>query len=128
LDGLSRERSDVILHPNIELTGGDDWQLDATLLDPEGEPIDLSTATVVWTLTNDQGWVVLGESDFTIRLGDEIGQAVVEISAEVTSQIATGLYQDFWRVTANEVTQTLLYGSLVVRADPFQALGEKRVA
>jgi hypothetical protein len=32
----------MILHPNISVTGGDDWALNATLLTPDLEPIDLS--------------------------------------------------------------------------------------
>jgi hypothetical protein len=111
-------------HRRLELVAGDDWQLDATMLDPLGNPIDLSTATVQWTLLDSFGYRAVAPSDYTISLGADPGSATVKVAASHSTHIRGGGYTDFWRVTSNNVTQTLLDGVISVYGDPFTALPE----
>jgi len=111
----------MIVHAMVPLVGGDDWQLNATMLDPDGNPLDISAATVKWTIVNKAGQPVLGPGDFTINLGAETGTCSVSIPSTTTTRLS-GQYTDHWRVVLNGITQTLLCGPISVAADPFAAL------
>ncbi len=114
----------MIRHPRVELVAGDDWQFDAMMLDPSGAPIDLSSATILWTMLDASGYRAVQPGDYEIELGSDPGSCIVKLAASRTTSMQGGEYTDYWRVTANNVTQTLLAGTLGVLADPFKALAE----
>lgn len=114
----------MIRHPRVELVAGDDWQFTATMLDPSGNPIDLSSATILWMMLDASGYRAVQSSDYTIELGSDPGVCIVKIAASHSTTMQGGEYTDYWRVTANNVTQTLLAGILGVLADPFTAAAE----
>jgi hypothetical protein len=106
-------------HERLELFAGDDWQIDATMIDPNGNPMDLTGAVLMWTLLNDQGFRVVDVGDFAITLGTEPGTVTVKITAEASALIAPGSHTDWWRVTPSDgITQTLLTGDIGVHSDP----------
>jgi hypothetical protein len=109
------------IHKRVELVAGDDWQLNATMLDTGGNPIDLTTATILWALIGSNGSMAVQPGDFVISLGSDPGECVVKIDAAHSTAIPGGAYTDYWRVTASGITQTLLEGSIGVHSDPMAA-------
>jgi hypothetical protein len=108
----------MIRHHRLELVAGDDWQLDATMLDPSGEPIDLTDAILEWTLLNSKGFRVVNPGDYNITIGSEPGTVTVKITAASSALIAPGAHTDWWRVTVDGIAQTLLSGDIGVHSDP----------
>jgi hypothetical protein len=108
-------------HPPLSLFAGDDWSIDATFLDAAGAPIDLTGATVLWTLLNIEGQAALTSSQFSITLGGATGQATVKVASASSTVLAGGTYNDAWRLVIGSVTTTALYGSFIIHADPFAA-------
>jgi hypothetical protein len=102
-------------------TAGDDWQINATLLDETGTPFDLSDAPeILWALVNASGARVLDEADVIITVTDAVaGQCEIEIPASVTSPLPGGRYSDVIRIVIGGVTSTLSYGDICVTADPW---------
>jgi hypothetical protein len=111
----------MIRHQRLELVGGDDWVFNEVLVDANGNPIDLTGATVQWTLLDSFGFRALMPTDFTITLGTPIGSATVKVAATRSTKVVGGGYADYWRVTTGGVTQTTLTGAMSVLSDPFAA-------
>src|SRR5262249_12184038 len=55
-------------HDPTELMAATDWEIDGTLLDVDGQPLDLSNATLQWSLIGPQGTPVLQKGDATIAV------------------------------------------------------------
>ena len=108
-------------HPPLSLFAGDDWSIVATFLDATGAPIDLTGATVLWTLLNIEGQAVLTSSQFSVTIGGATGQCTLTVPAASSTKLAGGTYSDAWRLVIGGVATTALYGSFVVHADPFAA-------
>ena len=111
-------------HKRLELVAGDDWQLDAVMLDPTGKPLDLTNAVTQWTLLDAAGYKAVAPGDFTIQPGTDPGSVTVKIAASHSTRLPGGNYSDYWRVTSNNITQTLLRGIIGVMSDPFVAPAE----
>jgi hypothetical protein len=103
----------------LELVAGDDWQLDAILLDASGNPLDLTAATLEWTLIDSYGWTAPATP--TIALGAAPGECTVKIAAAESTAIKGGGYMAYWRVTIGGLVQTPLAWPLGIHADPFAA-------
>jgi hypothetical protein len=103
----------------LELVAGDDWQLDAVLLDASNNPLDLTSATLSWTLIDSYGWSA--PAVHTIALGAAPGECTVKVAAANSSPIKGGGYMAYWRVTIAGITQTPLAWPLGIHADPFTA-------
>src|SRR5262249_47629967 len=58
----------LVYHPDTELMAATDWGIDGTLLDADGNPFDLSNATLSWTLIGPAGTPVLQSGDATITV------------------------------------------------------------
>jgi hypothetical protein len=108
-------------HFDIYWTAGDDWQIDATLLDETGAPFDLSgTPDIKWALVDAAGSRALDETDATITVTDmAAGICRIEIPATATSPLVGGNYNDVIRIVIDGVTSTLSYGHIHVTADPW---------
>ena len=64
-------------HEDYYWTAGDDWQINATLLDYAGAPFDLSgTPDIRWALITEAGETVLTEADIDIVVMDARGRAM----------------------------------------------------
>ena len=103
---------------------GDDWQINATLLDANGAPFDLTSEAVVikWNLYSEAGVSVLDEGDASIVATDpEAGICAIHVPAVKTSPLAEGRYTDMIRIVSTGMTSTLNYGGVWVTVDPWQA-------
>ena len=107
-------------HLPVTLVAGDTWQFDAMLLDPSGNPLDLTNATVEWTMLDvETQQPVIPKTDVEIVVNGP-GAVTVTIQPTATTSVGGGQYGDWWRVTlVDGITQTLLHGGYDVIADPF---------
>jgi hypothetical protein len=112
-------------HQQYYWIGGDDWQINATLLDRLGVPFDLGgTTEIKFALINEAGVRVLDEADCDIVVIDAAaGQCAIHIPAVATTTIATGRYTDMIGVKSDGMMSTLAYGLYWVTADPWAAVG-----
>ena len=106
---------------------GDDWQINATLLDANGNPYDLTgvgDASVVlkWALMTSSFKRALDEDDVLITVVEpEAGRCSITIPASATAPLVAGRYTDYIRIVSGGVTSTLSYGLIYVAADPWMA-------
>jgi len=108
-------------HPQQYWFAGDDWQIDATLLDANGNPYDLSVATIKWIMLNSSQQWVLNENDANISVTDAIaGKCSIMITAGKTAPLFGDTYTDFIRIISGGITSTLSYGLLYVTSDPWR--------
>jgi hypothetical protein len=112
----------VTEHQLISLVGGDDWQINATFLDVDDTPLDLTNAVINWTLLDALGNTVLSPGQFSIVLGAGPGECTLTVPRTSTTTIAGGAHADYWRLTMGGVTNTLLSGAISVRSDPWGAV------
>ena len=108
-------------HQPLSLFAGDDWSIGVTFLDASGAPIDLTGATVLWTLLNIEGQAALTSSQFSVTVGGTTGQCTLDVPAASSTTLAGGTYNDAWRLVIGGGATTALYGSFIVHADPFAA-------
>ena len=110
-------------HLGVSWYAGDDWQINATLLDENGNPFDLGSAQVKWCLVNAGYQQVLDESDVAIDVVDEdTGQCAIKVPAAKTSPLPGGQYTDVIRIVVGGITSTLSVGTIFVIADPWAAV------
>jgi hypothetical protein len=108
--------------PRLELVAGDDWQLDAILLDASSNPLDLTAATLEWTLIDCSGWSV--SIAHTVTVDAAPGACTVKVAASDSTAVKGGGYMAYWRVVSGGITQTPLAWPLGIHADPFTAQPE----
>ena len=106
-------------HAPLSLFAGDDWSIGVTFLDATGAPINLTGATVKWTILNIDGQAALTASQFSITVGGATGQCTLAVPATSSTTLAGGTYNDTWRLVIGGIATTPLYGSFIVHADPF---------
>ena len=103
-------------------TAGDDWQIDATLLDANGNPFDLNSTIIKWALMDASFRRALDETDVNIAIRDAAeGQCSIMVPAEKTSPLLGARYSDYIRVISGGITSTLSNGLIYVAADPWFA-------
>jgi hypothetical protein len=113
-------------HPAMDWFAGDDWEINATLLDEHGNPYDLSQPhEIKWALANSNQTVVLAETDVVVSIVDPptLGQCVISVPAAKTATLAGGHYNDAIRLVVGGVTSTLSTGPIYVTADPWLVQG-----
>ena len=109
-------------HDGLEWFAGDDWQINATLVDENEVPYDLGSATVLWALLNSSGQRVLDEDDVQITVTDApAGKCSIRITALKTSPLTGGNYTDYIRIIISGIVSTLSTGTIQVFADPWIA-------
>jgi hypothetical protein len=113
----------MTVHSDQYWTAGDDWLINATLIDENGEPYDLSgTPVIKWALVNANGVTALDQDDATIFIVDALGgRCSIQVAAAKTSPLPGGNYLDSIRLVFNGTTSTLSYGNIFVAADPWAA-------
>jgi hypothetical protein len=108
-------------HPPLTVAAGDDWEIDATLLDEEGFPYDLtaSASTIKWRLLDKFSRPVIGD-EAVITITDELaGKIQIHVPAAVTSEVRSGRFTDAIRLQMGGATGTLSMGWVTVVADPW---------
>lgn len=101
-------------HEDYYWTAGDDWQINAQLVDHDGVPFDLSIGSPVikWSLISAAGNLVLTEADCEIVIADAVnGLVAIRILAAKTSPLETGRYTDQIRIVYGGMTSTLSHGA-----------------
>ena len=109
-------------HDDIEVMTGDTFTIPGTLQDVDGNALDLSDATVLWTLIDPDGVPALTGDDATISISDQgtnKGQLLITVPASTTTRLLPGIYTDALRVELDEARTTMWLGSVYVDQDPF---------
>jgi hypothetical protein len=107
-------------HAPFSFIGGDDWEIQATLQDENGNPYDLTNAQILWTLINSSGARVLDVPDISISLTDAVGGTCsIMVAAAKTTTIPGGRYNDVLRIVTGGITSTLSAGPVQVVTDPW---------
>jgi hypothetical protein len=106
-------------HATISLFAGDDWEFALTLLDENGDPYDLTNATIRWALVSLDGRKRIDQSVADITIDDPLtGVATILIPATATTSLH-GQYTDYHRIVSGGVSSTLLTGTILVTGDPW---------
>jgi hypothetical protein len=107
-------------HTVFQFVGGDDWEIHATLLDENGNPYNLTGATITWTLLNSAGQHILNPGDFSISIiNATAGTCKIVVLAAKTTTIPGGRYTDALRILIGGVTSTLSIGPVQITRDPW---------
>jgi hypothetical protein len=89
-------------HPDLSLVAGDDWAVAGTLLDTAGQPLDLTDATLEWTLISPDGAVAAsfpGSAEIAIWEPFASGAITIILRSDITEGLDPGRYSDRLRVT-----------------------------
>ena len=110
----------VAHHDDTELMAATDWAIDGTLLDVNDQPLDLSNATLAWTLIGPSGAAVFTEADASISVLPPATGGLIRISIAntKTAQLECGRYIDALEVTIGDVVSPLWIGNILVAANP----------
>jgi hypothetical protein len=111
-------------HSPIDFVAGDDWEIQATLLDEDGTPYDLSGASgapnIMWCLNEQCGNQVISSDKVQISIIDALnGKCSVLIPSSVSVGVTGGFYTDALRLVMAGETGTLLMGMVNVICDPW---------
>lgn len=104
-------------HKPLRFYPGDTWEIMVACHGDAGEPLDLTDATIVWTLYSAPGVVALTK---TLGAGVEVfgaaanGKALVTVSAVESALLPAGSYFDETRVTADGEVSTQAVGAITV--------------
>lgn len=108
-------------HDTIEFVAGDDWEIRATLNEPDGTAMDLNGALFAWTLHDRYGSRVIEANEVTINITDAaLGKLKVIVPSAVTTRLTSVIYYEALRVTRNGAACTPLMGDLRVDVDPMK--------
>lgn len=111
-------------HAGFQFVAGDDWEIRATLLDENGAPYDLATATIKWGMfgSGSSTLPVIGEGAYSLSIIDaDSGTCSIKVLAAKTTTIKGGQYHDALRIISGGVTSTLSTGIIYVTDDPWAA-------
>lgn len=109
-------------HDDLELFAGDDWSIVGVLLDVNGSALDLTEATLEWTLIDPTGAQVAnvqGSVSITVMAPPTNGQVTIRVPAVNTEPLTAGRYHDALRVSLGNRASLYWIGSLLVSSDPF---------
>ncbi len=118
-------------HPAMDWFAGDDWEINATLLDENGAPFDLSqTHEIKWVLVDSNKFVVISDAAAVVTIVDPptAGKCTILIPAAVTATLMGGHYSDAIRLIMGGITSTLVRGMIYVTGDPWQNSAARRAA
>jgi hypothetical protein len=109
----------LVHHDDTELMAATDWVIDGTLLDVNGQPLDLSNATLTWTLIGPDGLPVLANGDATITVVDQANGLIrIDVPNTKTLALECGGYMDALQLTIGDVISPLWLGVILVAANP----------
>jgi hypothetical protein len=103
-------------HDICSLYIGDDWAIDGTLYDANNSVLDLTSATIEWSLLDPNLVEVINETQATIALTDPTqGKLTISVSDTVTGNLTAGQHSDVLRVTIGDLTDTMWVGTIFVK-------------
>lgn|SRR5262245_16969865 len=115
-------------HIGVELVAGDDWELSILMLDENGDPYDLTQATILWCLMDISYVQVVNTEDVVISITDPIGgTCLIHIPHDITTILPAGLYTDTLRIVIGGIYTTLLFGQISVMADPWRPVVQQQL-
>jgi len=104
------------IHELHTFYAGDDWQIDGSLFDVDGNPLDVTGATLEWALLDFTHAVVLDESVAQVEIIDAVnGKITIVVPDGATEGLPAGQYSDVLRVTLRTVTDTMWTGAIIVK-------------
>jgi hypothetical protein len=105
---------------DAHFVAGDDWHIDGTLLDRDGNPFDLTNASIAWTLLDPSGAPVKANATITVLDPPTAGRINIKLTGATTAALSPGRYTETLRITRAGTTSTLQSLSiLVVARNPF---------
>ena len=105
---------------NTNFVVGDDWRIAGTLLDRDGNPLDLTNASITWTLLDPSGAAVKANAIITVVDPPTAGIVNIKLAAATTATLAPGRYTEALRITRGGTTSTFQGLSIMVVApNPF---------
>jgi len=105
-------------HDPAELMAAADWGIDGTLLDANGQPLDLSNANLTWTLIGPDGLPALQNGDASITVLDQASGLIrIDVANAKTAQLECGRYLDALQLTIGDIVSPLWTG-VIPRALP----------
>lgn len=99
-------------HRDRTFVAGDDWDINGTLLDQDGNPLDLTNAFIAWALLDSSGIVVETNAIITAVNPPSAGMISIKLGAATTAAIAPGRYTDALRITRVGRTSTFRGSSI----------------
>lgn len=109
-------------HDDINLVAGDDWVIPGTLLDANGNALDLTSASFNWVLVDPNGEVVntlVSASTLTPQQPLTAGQIQISVPRANTEALLAGRYHDSLRVIDANQVSSYWVGTILVDGDPF---------
>jgi hypothetical protein len=104
------------MHDLHSFYAGDDWQINGSLFDIDGQPLDITSANIEWALLNFSQEIVLNGSSAQIQIIDAVnGKITILVPNEATAPLVAGEYNDVLRVTIGSITDTMWVGGIVVK-------------
>jgi hypothetical protein len=102
------------------LVAGEDWHILGELLDRDGKPLDLTDASIAWTLLDSSGGQVEASATITVLDPPTRGIVNIELTAATTAALAPGFYTEALRITrAGSTAELQGLSIIVVAANPF---------
>jgi hypothetical protein len=112
-------------HDDAIVSAGDDWAIAGLVLDPSGDPLDLTGAQLEWTLIDPNGLTCTLVSQAAILISGPAtaGAITIKVPRAVTD-LDPGRYHDALRVFLPTVSDTfdvasVWIGSIMVDANAF---------
>lgn len=103
-------------HTLVEMTAGDDWLIEGTLLSQNGTIFNPTGATIVWVLISPDGENV---DVSNVIIGREVsGIVTITLMAEHTASLPPGLYYDVLRIINAGRTSLFWEGQIRCKANP----------
>jgi hypothetical protein len=102
------------------LVAGEAWHILGELLDRYGKPLDLTDASIAWTLLDSSGGQVEASAIITVLDPPTHGIVNIELTAATTAALAPGFYTEALRITrAGRTAELQGLSIIVVAASPF---------
>jgi len=99
-----------------KLFAGEEWWIVGTLLDREGSPLDLTDASIEWTLLDESGASVGASATTTVLDPPTAGIIHINLAAATTAALAPGYYTDKLQITFSDKTSVIHGLSIIVVA------------
>lgn len=104
------------VHELHSFYSGDDWQINGTLFNAQGDPLDITNATIEWVLMNTLQQVVVPDTAIQLEVVDAVnGKISILIKSATTTGVAPGQYNDMLRVTIGTISDTMWTGGIAVK-------------
>jgi hypothetical protein len=99
-----------------KLVAGDNWHIVGTLLDRAGKPLDLTNASIAWTLLDPSGAPVGASATITVIDPPSAGIVNIKLTGATTATLAPGHYIEALQITRAGKTSTFQGLSIIVMA------------